>query len=156
MSRVNYEIAMKNIEENMSACFFAGEKTEGLIKKAELALDFKFSPQIRAFFRKFGAGSIGSEEIYGVINDDFVSSSVPNGVWFTLIERKEINMPKHLYVVFDTGSDEFICQDYSNMNDDGEPRIVLYYPGADNESQPYEVVADDFGNYLLEITSEEL
>ena len=156
MSQNNYNKAKELIEKNRSQCFFAGEKDNLLIEKAEKVLEISFSQQLRDFFKTYGAGSIGSEEIYGIINDNFTDASVPNGVWFTLTERKEIQMPKNLYVISDTGADEFYCLDFSKSNEYGEPPVVIFVPGVDNNSQTYEIIAEDLGDYLLEIVEQEV
>lgn len=155
MSQQNYEKAKDIIEMSRSMCFFAGAKDDSLIQKAEKALGISFSHQIRDFFKNYGAGNIGAEEIYGIINDNFTDSSVPNGVWFTLTERREVQMPHHLYVLYDTGAGEFFCLDFSRLNEHKEPPVVVYIPGVDNNLQSYEIIAEDFGDYLLNIVEEE-
>ncbi|APM37705.1 SMI1/KNR4 family protein [Clostridium kluyveri] len=156
MSIENYSKAIKVINANKEHCFFAGNKSEELVSKAEEALEIRFSSQYRKFVLDYGAGSIGAEEIYGVVDDDFDNSSVPNGVWFTLTERQEIQMPENLLVLCDTGSDEFFCLDFNKLNNDGEPPVVAFIPGVDNEHQTYEIIAEDFGNYLLQVVEQEL
>lgn len=156
MSQQNYDKAKSIIEMNKGVCFFAGVKDEALIEKAEKALEISFSSQLRDFFKNYGAGSIGSEEIYGIVNENFTDAKVPNGVWFTLTERKEINMPNNLYVLFDTGADEFFCLDFNQLNENGEPPVVVFFPGIDSSIQMYEVLAGDFGDYLLKIVDQEI
>lgn len=156
MSKQNYDKAKELIESNKGVCFFAGVREESLIEKAEKALGISFSPQYRDFVKNYGAGSIGSEEIYGVINDNFDDASVPNGVWFTLVERMEIEMPENLVVLLDTGGDEFFCFDYANLDEHGEPPVVVFVPGVDKDAQTYEVIAKDFGDYLLKVTEQEI
>jgi hypothetical protein len=102
----------------------------------------------------FGAGNFGAQEIYGIINDDFEHSSVPDAIWFTLSERKEINLPPNLLVIYDTGSDELFCLNFNDNND--EPTIVSFVPGMDVESQPYEIIAKDFGDFLLDLVMQEI
>lgn len=64
-------------------------------------------------------------------------------------------MPKNLVVIYETGSDEIFCLDFSNLNKEGEPVIVAYIPGEDNINQRYEKIADDFGDFLLELVTAE-
>lgn len=154
MSRKS-KMIYKKIEEKMAKCVFMGERSEDLVELAEEALEIKFSNQHREFVKKLGAGSIGSQEIYGVTTSEFVSASVPNSIWLTLIERKEIALPKHLVVIQDIGDGEFLCLDYSKLNKDGEPPVVSFYPGFDLKIQTYEVIANDFLSFLELILLEE-
>lgn len=156
MSTENYNKAIKVINDNKEDCFFAGKRSEELVLKAEEALGIKFSAQYRKFVLGYGAGSIGAQEIYGVVDDDFDNSSIPNGIWFTLIERQEVQMPENLLVICDAGSDEFFCLDFSKVSKEGEPPIVVFVAGVDNEYQTYEIIAEDFGNYLLQVVEQEL
>lgn len=156
MSIENYNKAIKIINENKEKCYFAGNRSEVLVSRAEKALGIKFSSQYRKFVLEYGAGSIGAEEIYGVVKDNFNNSSVPDGIWFTLTERKEINMPENLIVICDTGSDEFFCLDFKRINKDGEPPVVVFVPGVENRHQTYEIIAEDFGDYLLQVVEREL
>lgn len=103
------------------------------------------------FFSNYGAGSIGAEEIYGLIDENFADACLPDGIWFTLTERSQIQIPKNLYVLCDTGADEFICLDFNRCDKVGEPSVVTCSPGFDNSIQTYKKIADDFGDYLLAI-----
>lgn len=93
---------------------------------------------------------------YGIINADFENSSVPDAIWYTLTERREINLPDNLLVIYDTGSDEIFCLDYSHLDDNGEPKVVSFLPGVDLESQTYEIIANDFGDFLLDVVKQEV
>lgn len=151
MSYKDYEKALKIMNENKEKCDFFGKCSEDLIEKAEKALGIKFSKIYKNFLMNFGAGNYGSEEIYGIIGEDFIDSSVPNGIWYTLIERKQVNLPKNLVVIYDTCSDELFCLDFNKLNDENEPEVVTYIPGERNENQLYEKIANDFGEFLLEL-----
>lgn len=155
MSIKSYEKAIELINLNKNMCFFAGERSYELIKKAEEFLGLTFSPIAKDFFKTFGAGSVGAEEVYGITNENFLNASLPNGVWLTNIEREEVQMPKGLFVISDRGNGEFYCLDHSSVSEFEEPKIVVYVPGVDNEHQKYEVIADDFGDYLLQIVQKE-
>ena len=144
------------IEADKSKGFFAGQRSEELISLAEAALGLKFTGAYREFLKNYGAGNFGAQEVYGVVTDDFENSSVPDGIWYTLTEREEISLPNNLLVIYDTGSDELYCLDFQRMNSDNEPVIVSFVPGVDLNKQEYELIANDFGDFLLDMVNREI
>lgn len=155
MSSESYQKAISIIEQHKPRCFFVGERSEELISKAEDALGFKFTGCYRQFLKKYGAGNFGSQEIFGVIHDDFEHGSVPNAIWYTIQLRDEVNLPCNLLVIYDTGSDEIFCLDFYQMNSRMEPAVVSFVPGVDLDKQTYEKIADDFGDFMLELAENE-
>lgn len=155
MSYVNYQKAVEIMSKNKEKCHFIGERSEELIEKAEDTLGIKFSRIYKEFLIKYGAGNYGAEEILGVIDDDFEESSVPDGIWYTLTEREEVDLPMNLVVIYETGGDELFCLDFNNLNEEKEPIVVAYIPGEDNKNQRYEKIADDFGDFLLQLVNVE-
>lgn len=144
----NFEEALEFLRNNESGkVFFSGAKSEELLSKAEEALSLKFSPMYRKFLSEFGAGSCGPVEFLGLIDEDFEDSCVPDGIWYTLNERQSSNLPNKLIVIYETGDGDLYCQDYSNI-DEFEPKIVVYSPGSNIQNQTYEVVANNFGDFL--------
>jgi hypothetical protein len=141
----NYKKACQLLEQ-AGGGGFAGPKTESLVAKAENALDVKFPPTYRQFLLELGCGGIDALEIYGLINDNFEKSSVPNGIWVTLQMRKSINL-KHSYVIIGDGGDgSQYAIDTGNINHQGEcPILHLSIDGEENV-----IVADSFGTYLLD------
>ncbi len=133
---------------------FVGPRSEALVQTAEKALGLKFPTPYRRFLLEYGAGSFGSSEIYGVINEDFTHSSVPDAVWCTLNERREGGLPPNLLVIYSDGAGTFFCLDCSG-DKEGAP-IVAYYLGFPSEQQPKEVIAKDFGEFLLQVVQEEI
>jgi len=156
MSRDTYQQALNLMIQNEDECDFVGERTEELIKKAEIAIGFRFSKIYRDFVLNFGAGNFGSQEIYGVINDDFKNSSVPDAIWFTLTERKQYNLPNHLLVIYDTGMGVLYCLNFESVNEMGEPNVIEYIPGVEIDEQEFVSIAKDFGDFLLDIIAEDI
>ncbi|WP_231559800.1 SMI1/KNR4 family protein [Geobacillus subterraneus] len=103
----------------------------------------------------FGAGNFGSQEIFGIISSDFENSSVPDAIWYTLTERREGNLPSNLLIIYDTGSDEVFCLDFNKI-DNNEPKVVSFFLGVDLDNQKYEIIANDFGSFLLDLVKREL
>lgn len=149
MSYKDYEKAVKLIEENEDLKDDIGGCSHKLIELAEKKLNLKFPRSYKDFLLKFGVLSFGSEEIYGIVREDFDNSRVPDAIWYTLVERREVKMPEWLLVIYDTGSEELFCLNLNNINDEGEPIVVSFVPGLDIEYQTYEEIAKDFGEFLL-------
>ncbi|KAF0804037.1 cell wall assembly/cell proliferation coordinating protein, KNR4-like protein [Alcanivorax xiamenensis] len=78
MKECNEAIAL--IQKNPDVGTFVGPPEERLIELAEKALGQVFPPSYRRFTLELGAGNFGAVEIYGVIDDDFENSSIPDGV----------------------------------------------------------------------------
>jgi hypothetical protein len=149
MSIRQYDEAVRLIEDNKSRAFFAGQRDDALVDKAGKALGVKFLPTYKAFVKRFGAGSLGSLEVYGVVDDDFEDSSVPDGVWLTLTERSQVGLPRELVVIGDTGSGEFYCLRTDTAGTECE--VIVFEPGMTDSVANAEVIAEDFGAFLLKM-----
>ena len=100
MSKKDYLEAEQLLERNEEICDFVGEISEEIVILAEKKLNLKFPDLYRAFILKYGAGNFGSIEIYGIIKEDFENSDIPDSIWYTLKQRKEIKLPNNLIIVF--------------------------------------------------------
>ena len=146
----------KQIILNDDIADFVGGRTSELINSAEEKLGLKFTGLYLNYLQTFGAGNFGAQEIYGIISNDFENSSVPDAIWYTLTERKESNLPSNLLIIYDTGSDELFCLDYNQLDENREPKVVSFVPGVELESQTYEIIANDFGDFLLDLVKQEI
>jgi hypothetical protein len=144
MSMADYTNAKSIINTNPSRSRFVGSRPESLVEKAEQALGVRFSQTYRAFLLEFGAGSFGSAEFFGVIDEDWNESSIPDGVWYTLNERAENNLPSNLVVIGDTGTGEFFVLDLIH------PEGPVFVVDPSDPIGTREAVAPDFGTFLLE------
>lgn len=153
MSLEDFINAVKIIEENKSKAFFAGNRSESLIKEAEKALGITFPETYRQFLLKYGAGNFGGSEIYGIIDENFINSSIPDGIWFTLIERKKICLPQNLVVIYSTGDGDLVCLDTGKNR---ESPVIIFQPGVPLELQRGEVISEDFGRFFLELVKREI
>ncbi|WNS75999.1 SMI1/KNR4 family protein [Bacillus sp. DTU_2020_1000418_1_SI_GHA_SEK_038] len=151
-----YQKAKQIILNEEEISDFVGGRTIELINLAEEKLGLRFTGLYLDYLKTFGAGNFGAQEIYGIINNDFENSSVPDAIWYTLTERKEINLPSNLLVIYDTGSDELFCLDFNQTDDNGEPKVVSFVPGVELKSQTYEIIANDFGDFLLDLVKQEI
>ncbi len=149
MSMADYTKAKAIIASNPETSTFAGTRSEALVTKAECALGLRFPATYRQFLLDFGAGNFGSREFYGVIDEDFENSSVPDGIWCTLSERREAHLPARFVIVADTGTGEWYCLDISQVNGP----VLIVDPA--NPNGPVEMVAADFGAFLLSQVEQE-
>ena len=154
-------MGMAELERGLAAvadsdlAFFAGCREASLVAEAERALELSLPPTYRRFVSELGAGNAGSREFYGVTTDNFADSSVPNGIWLTLDERKRFDLPKHLVIVGDTGIGEYYALDTSRRDCSDESPVVIWAPGRSREGDELEVVGPDFGSFFLEAIQEE-
>ncbi|MGL9893735.1 SMI1/KNR4 family protein [Enterococcus mundtii] len=151
-----YNRAKKIIEENKNVVDDFGGASDTLIQAAQVELNLQFPKDYKLFLSSFGALTFGSIEIYGVFREDFKNSGVPDTVWATLNERKLVNMPSHLVILYNTGMGEMYCLNYKELNENNEPKITSYFPGFPEGSQNNEVLYNDFGEFLLDMVANEI
>ncbi|WP_077965869.1 SMI1/KNR4 family protein [Ensifer adhaerens] len=104
-------------------CDFEGSKPETLVDKAEHALGLSFPPSYRKFLGELGCGDVNGLEIFGLIDDNFETSSIPNGIWLTLSERKNIKLDPKLIIIADSGDGSYIAIDKRTIDEAQESRL---------------------------------
>lgn len=132
-----------------------GEKPNDVIINAENILDLKFSKQNYEYFKKLGFLEFEGNEIYGIILDNFTGTCTGASVETAINERKKYNLPKQWLPIyfFDDGYMGYL--DYSNLNEYGEPPVIMaIYTGENYEV--VEKVAEDLGDFLLNLVNEQL
>lgn len=153
MGMQDYEEATKIMGRYPDRQSFVGPRSESLIQAAEKALGLEFPPTYRRFLLEYGAGAFGSSEICGVIGNDFEHSSVPDAIWYTLVERSEAKLPSDLIIIHEVGDGQLFCLDLGAKENEEAP-VVAYQPGIPPEKQGRElreVIAKDFGEFLLKL-----
>ncbi len=155
MSMDDYEIAAAMISEYPDLQHFAGPSPETIVKGAEYRLGVQFPPTYRRFVLEFGAGSFGSAEIFGVIETDPDASGVPDVVWLALRARREWGLHERLLPIYDFGDGEFACLDLRHPQV-REAIVVSHWIGHPDNSQPWEQLATDFGDFLLQIVRQQV
>ena len=143
------EAALDLVAKRHGDADFVGRRQPHLVASAERTLGLTFPPTYRRFLLELGAGSIGGQEFYGVVNENFEQSAVPDGIWLTLDERAKSGLPPNLLIVSETGDGIRFALDTSQRYVDEESPVVLYF-GPAPESPPSEVVARDFGEFFLD------
>jgi len=140
MGMDEFEEAVKLIEQNDALAFFQQPQPEELIVAAERALGLEFPPTYRAFLKRFGCGTFGADEFYGVWEE--MEQGVPNVVWLTLSERDSAGLAPHLIWVHSRGDGTSSVIDTRHVT-----AAVFFWHSEDEEP---EWVAGDFGCFLLE------
>lgn len=144
------------VDEYEDESHFAGPRDEGLVAASESVLGLSFPPTYRRFVTELGAGDIAAQEFYGVVTGDFVNSAVPNGIWLTLIARREWGLPESMVVVgFDGGVDYYVI-DTAKAVDAHEPPVEIWRPGVSTAGDRLEQAASDFGEFALRLATEGL
>lgn len=156
MGYKEYKKAIKLIDMHKDIVLSSNGCNENLIYKAEKKLNLKITGIYRDFLRKYGFLSFGSEEIYGIVDDNFEKSSIPDAIWYTIKQRKEANIPNSLLIIYHTGGDEVFCLNFNNINNQGDPNIISYIPGVQIEIKNCEIIYEDFGTFLLDRVNMEL
>jgi len=154
MGQQELEQAFELIAEHADEADFVGVRPESLISDAERALGVEFPPTYRSFVRRFGAGDLFGEEIYGVIDGDFDRPAVPNGTWITHKRREESGLPEGMIVVAALGEGSDVVLDTAARGQDGEAPVLVWTPGASSPDDDLEVLAADFGEWLLQVLRE--
>ncbi len=153
MSMNDLERAFALIHEHPEHASFEGPRPKILVRAAEKALGLRLPPTYRRFVAELGAGNLGSAEIYGVIDADFERSSVPDAIWATLRARENDCLPADL-VILDDEDGELTCLQVRSGDEEGP--VVRLNAGEDEDRRGSEVVAPDFGSYLLTRVEEAL
>lgn len=152
----NYEEAKKIIGLHSDLDDFVGNISDENIAKAEKELNVTFSKSYRQFLKDFGAGNFGAEEIYGILSGDFDNSGIPDAIWFTKKQRCEMALAPNLVIIYFTGGSEYFCLDVNQMNDEGECPVVVCVVGTDTIDKKLEIIAEDFGDFFLDIIKREV
>jgi hypothetical protein len=147
MSKQNITEGMGIIEANRGRAFFAGRRNIALVVAAEGVIGGSFPPSYREFVLQLGAGNFGSTEFYGVIDENFYDSEVPNGIWLTLRERVDSKLPFNYIIVSATGDGAFYCVEMSRETD---TPVFIFHPNVPRSAQvKREIIARDFGEFFL-------
>ncbi|NLB62132.1 MAG: SMI1/KNR4 family protein [Clostridiales bacterium] len=154
MSYQNFEKATE-LAKQCDGCFAGNGKPNTIISKASELLNIKFSRQNYKYFNEFGYLGFFGVEIFGIVKDTFSGSPETNCVETALVDRQDFNLPKDWLPIyfFDDGYMGYL--DYSQLNKDGEPPVIM----AIYNGEKYivvEKVADDLGDFLLQLVEDQL
>lgn len=132
-----------------------GGKSKEEIEKSETKLDIKFSKQCIEFYKKFGYLSFYGNEIFGIDADDDSGILEGNSVAYAINDREQFLLPKEWLPIYNYQDGNMAYLDYSSTNSESEPRVIMAsYNGKEYEINA--IVADDFGEFLLNLIKEQL
>lgn len=154
MSYTNYIKAM----ELAPKCKFyttVGGKSKKEIEMSEKMLEVEFSTQCKDFYEKYGYLSFEGNEIFGIDPEDDSGILEGNSVAFALNDRYEYDLPKKWIPIYDFGDGNMAYLDYSSLNMEDEPQVIMAFYNGKNY-QIVKVLAEDFGNFILQLVSEYL
>jgi hypothetical protein len=124
---------------------FEGPKPEALVAKGEAALGVRFPPSYRQFLLELGCGNVAGFEVYGLVDEDFTHSAVPDAIWLTLEERRLNGLDPRFIVIGALGDGTFDCLDTAHLDATGEAPVVQVSAEGDFPVK----LADSFGEYFL-------
>ena len=134
------------VQRDPDAIAFVGGVSDDWIEKAAAALGVEFPPSFIRFLRQYGGGSIGREQIYGLLGVEFEDACGPDIVYNTRFERREFQIPDSYICLLDNDGDEIFYLDTSTESDSGEnPVLRVNEEEPDNPEKYY----DNFAQYLL-------
>lgn len=149
LSEDERQMSMKDLEKafdiirNNPNSDFEGEKDFSLIELAEKKLEISFPPTYKSFLKTFGCGDIEGLEFYGLINNEFEKSSIPDAIWLTLNERKS-GLAGNFLIIYSTDEGVYYALDSNQKTIDNEYAVVAIHPNGEILK-----VANDFGEFLL-------
>lgn len=153
MSYEDYERAVRIIDSFPDKIDLIHPQTELNVENAEKILQVKFPRSYRMFLTRYGWLMSAWEDIYGLTNEnDFDNAGYHNIVKLCVEKRTKENpsFPNYLIPIHALGNGELSCLDTSQMNENEECPVVAWYFGATLPNGKLEVLAEDFGAFLLE------
>lgn len=154
MSYHDFRKAIKLLELNRKYCEFICPQSDFNIFKAEELLNLKFPNSYIQFLRKYGSLDFVSQDIFGLTNNNDFSTYIYENIVCNTLDQRKINIdppfPRSFIPIHALGNGELSCLDTSQMNKEGECPVVAWYFGATLPNGKYEVLAEDFGAFLLE------
>ena len=154
---MNYQNLEKALDLAKQCKFYtiAEGKTPEEITKSEELLDIKFSKQSKSFYEKVGYLSFFGSEIFGIDPNDVSGILEGNSVAYALADRRQNNLPKEWIPIYNYGDGHMAYLDYAHLNSEKEPRVIMgTYTGI--VYRQIEIIADDFGDFLLQLVEEQL
>jgi antitoxin YobK len=124
MSKISEEIK-KLLVDYPDDVDISGAVDDSCIASAEKYLNVKFPPSYKEFLREFGTLGMPNE-IYGITGSDFQNSGIPNGIWYTAIQRKDISLPHNLILVREDDGVACYCIDTSKTDEHSESPIIVW------------------------------
>ena len=154
MSYENFEKALE-LAKKCKSYTVSGAKTEEIIESAASLLGLTFSRQNHDFYSTVGYLSFFGSEIYEIDPDDIDGILEGNSVAYALSERRHYALPQEWLPIYFFDDGYLGCLDYSQLNEDGEPPVIMAL--CNGEKYVFvERVAEDLGDFILELVERQL
>jgi hypothetical protein len=154
MSSNTFEKALKLAKKCKNYEILGNVKPEK-IKEAEKLLSLTFSKQHFEYYSKVGLLSFYGSEFYGMSNREFSGLPGSNAILLAIADRKEYDLNTKWVPIYFFGDGYMAYLDYSQLNSEGEPAIIMAIYNGD-EYIVTEKVAEDLGDFLLQLVEEQL
>jgi hypothetical protein len=152
MSYLDYETAVQLIK-SVRVSFACPQSLENILK-AEEKLAVKLPNSYKNFLQYYGWLASSVVDIFGLTNNNNFTQYVYENVVCNTLEERKVNIsppfPHSLVPIHALGNGELSCLDTSQMNENGECPVVAWYFGPTLPNGKLEVLAEDFGAFLLE------
>jgi cell wall assembly regulator SMI1 len=136
-------LEMAQLDDNAD---FGTPASPELISSAEEYLGVTFPPTYREFVASVGWGSFAGREFYGITPSGVIAKAIPSVIFATKDERQH-GLPSRFLLIEDPGGEEEYVIDTQDLGRNGDAPVKVWTPASDPAN--LEVVADDFGSYLL-------
>lgn len=154
MSYTNYQKAIE-LAKQCTGYWVGDTVSEQAIQRSEELLGLKFSKQNREYYSKLGYLSFFGCETYSIDPDDNSGILEGNSVAYALNERAKFKLPQAWLPIYSYDDGYLGFLDYSQLNSEGEPSVIMgVYNGE--EYVMIDKVADDFGDFLMELVNDQL
>lgn len=132
---------------------FSGPASVGKIAHAEAILGVTFPAAYREFLERYGQGSAGSSEIYGLSSGDAEPGMDSLDVVHMTLSNRKYGLPQDLVVVYSLGNGEDYVLDPAMGKD---PPLYAWSPGVDSDRTLLEMVEHSFSSFFLAMVEESL
>jgi hypothetical protein len=154
MSYKDFQEAERLIDSKYVNLDYVYPQPRERVTEAKNILNVSFPKSYEEFLYRFGSIGFSGEEIYGLNKSYDYSKYVYCNVVCATIEERKVNkdpiFPNYLIPIHALGNGELSCLDISQMNEEGECPVIAWYFGATLPNGKLEVLAKDFGAFLLE------
>lgn len=128
-----------------------GGITEEVVFEAEKKLGIKFSEEQRLYYKTCGYCSFEGTEIFGIFLNTNTGILWGNSLARALHYRKAYALPETWIPICELDDGIMAFLNYAKLNTSNEPEVIAAYYNGD-EYIIGEKIADDLGDFLLELT----
>jgi hypothetical protein len=140
----NIDHVIQKLKDNSNLCTWGGGVQKVDIEWAQNQLNFIFPPSYMKFLEEFGAGEIGSRELYGLFKERINDSNLVH-----INHKMKIKIPPGFLIIYTYGDGTNVFLNGNDKAVDGEYPVGIFNGLAYEEN--FEVISNDFGEFLLRI-----